>query len=171
MTLVVAKSLSKTPFYAALTASLSLVLIYWFGLPVSIGYDPQVERCLPDVRLSLLVHQAPSDIHDGDMLVFSKSKDILNYLTTDYAMKIVAGVPGDHLAIRNSKVFVNGKEVASGFPLAETFYHHSSSFYDKEETIPVGKLFMIGTHPLSDDSRYWGYLDRSDVRGIGYKIF
>jgi len=165
------KKATKAPFYTALTAGLSLVLIYWFGSPVSLGYDFHEDRCLPDVHLSLLVHHAPSEIHDGDMLIFSKQKGILNYVVQEFILKVVAGVPGDHLTISKGEVQINGKTVVSGFPLAEPFYHHSGQYFEKDEVIPAGKVFMIGTHRLSDDSRYWGYLDTSTVRGSGYKIF
>jgi conjugal transfer pilin signal peptidase TrbI len=162
---------AKAPFYKALVAVLSLTLIYWFGLPVSFGYDPHEDRCLPDVRLSLLVHHAPSEIHDGDMLFFSKPKGLFDYVAEEYIMKVVAGVPGDRITIKQGVVQINGKDVVSGFPLAEPYYHHPSQLFDKDEVIPQGKIFMIGTNRLSDDSRYWGYLDKSYVRGNGYKIF
>jgi len=165
------KTASKSPFYISLAAILSLTLIFWFGSPISIGYDPHEERCLPDVHLSLLVHHVPSQIHDGNMLYFSRPKGILNYVTQDYVMKVAAGVPGDHLTIKDGIVQINGKTVVSGFPLAERFYHHPVKYYDKDEVIPSGKFFMTGTHPYSDDSRYFGYIDVSYVRGIGYKIY
>jgi conjugal transfer pilin signal peptidase TrbI len=162
---------SKRPFYLALIVSLALVLVYWFGLPISFGYDPNEERCLPDVHLSLLVHHAPSETHDGDMLFFDKPQGILEYVREEYVMKVVAGVPGDRISISKDEVKINGKTVVTGFPLAVPYYHHPAQFYEKDEVIPKGKLFMIGTNPLSDDSRYWGYLDMSYVRGTGYRIF
>ena len=162
---------SKAPFYTSLVAILALTLIYWFGLPITIGYDPNEDRCLPDARWSLLVHHTPSSIHDGDMIFFSRPAGTLDYVKQQYVMKIVGGVPGDHITINNGDVRINGKIVVTGFPLAQKFYHHSSEFYDKDEVIPKGKFFMIAPHPFSDDSRYWGYLDAKYVRGIGYKIF
>lgn len=162
---------SKKPFYLALIAGLSLTLIYWFGLPFSFGYDPNEDRCLPDVHLSLLIHHAPSEIHDGDMLFFARPQGILGYVREEYVMKVVAGVPGDRIVIKDGDVKINGKLAVKGFALAVPYYHHPAQFYEKDEVIPKGKLFMIGTNPLSDDSRYWGYLDVGYVRGNGYKIF
>lgn len=162
---------SKAPLFWALGVSLSLIAVYYCGLPVSFGYDGNEERCLPDVHLSLLVHHKPSVIHDGDMLIFSTGQGILEYEKQEYIMKVVAGVPGDHIMIKNGEVKINGKTVVSGFPLAEPYYHHSSQYYEKDEVIPQGKIFMIGTHRFSDDSRYWGYLDTNYVRGTGYKIY
>lgn len=161
----------KRPLHLSLVASFCLVLIYWFGLPFSFGYDSQDERCLPDVHLSLLIHHPPTAYHNGDMVYFVNSETILPHMTREFAMKIVGGIPGDHILVRNNAVYINGKIVASGFPLAAEFYPQLVGHLEKDEIIPPGKLFMIGTHPLSDDSRYWGYLDTGMVRGSGYKIF
>jgi conjugal transfer pilin signal peptidase TrbI len=37
--------------------------------------------------------------------------------------------------------------------------------------VPAGKLFVIGDASLSDDSRYWGYLDASKVVGTAHRLF
>ena len=171
MTEIALKKVSKAPLYTALVVIVPLLLIYWLGSPVSLGYDPQDERCLPNVRFSLLVNHAPAEIHDGDMIFFSKPRGLFEYVAEEMIMKVVAGVPGDHLTIKKGGVQINGKIVVNGFPLAEPFYHHPMQYFEKDEVIPKGKIFMIGTHRLSDDSRYWGYLDTSYVRGKGYKIF
>jgi conjugal transfer pilin signal peptidase TrbI len=162
---------SIAPIYVAASVILLLVIVYRFGLPISFAYDTGEDTCLPDVHLSLLVHHAPSKILDGDMIYFSLPPGILEFVKAEYVMKIVAGVPGDHLVIKNETVMINGRVVASGFPLALSDYHHGISYFEKDEIIPRGKLFMIGTNPISDDSRYWGYLDTGFVRGIGYKIY
>lgn len=162
---------SKKPFYLGMIAILSASLIYWFGSPISFGYDAHNERCLQDVRFSLLIHHSPSSIHDGDMVFFTPPPGILTFVKEDYVMKIVGGVAGDHLVIKNGNISINNKIIASGFPLAEQFYHHKQNYFDKDEIIPKNKVFMMTTHPLSDDSRYWGYLDTKYIHGTGYKIY
>lgn len=32
--------------------------------------------------------------------------------------------------------------------------------------IPKDKFFVMGTHPRSFDSRYWGFVDRKDIKGV-----
>ena len=36
--------------------------------------------------------------------------------------------------------------------------------------MPAGKVFVIGTHPNSDDSRYWGYLEVKSLEGVAFKL-
>ncbi|PTT90209.1 signal peptidase I [Pelomonas sp. HMWF004] len=160
----------KQPFWLALVAVMALMLVYWFGLPYSFAFDPNAEQCLPDLHLALLVNHKPAKVADGDLL-FWKPSGALSYVKTQHVLKLVAGAPGDHLVIRNGVVSINGKPVVSGFPLAREFYHSTPEQFEKDEIIPAGKYFLIGTHQNSDDSRYWGYLDASDIVGSGHKVF
>lgn len=32
--------------------------------------------------------------------------------------------------------------------------------------IPKDKFFVMGTHPRSFDSRYWGFVDKKDIKGV-----
>ena len=74
------------------------------------------------------------------------------------------------MAVQYSNVLINGKLVSEGLPLVDTTKVSLRAF-ERDEVIPQGKFFMTGTHPLSNDSRYWGYLEASTVVGKGYKIF
>ena len=72
--------------------------------------------------------------------------------------------------VAGEEVLINGKVVAKGLPLVDKSKVSTKAF-ERDEVIPEGKVFMTGTHPLSNDSRYWGYLDLTAVVGKGYKIF
>ncbi|ECP9367809.1 S26 family signal peptidase [Campylobacter coli] len=37
--------------------------------------------------------------------------------------------------------------------------------------IPKDKFFVMGTHPRSFDSRYWGFVDRKDIKGVSIWAF
>jgi len=142
---------------------------FWFDSPITLGIDPSAERCLPDVHVALLVRDKPTDIQKGDLL-FWKPTGALAYLDRNYVLKRVAGVPGDKLEVIDGVVKINGETVVSGLPLIDPEKLKPQDF-DRTENIPAGKVFMIGTHPRSNDSRYWGYLPVSSVVGKGYEIF
>jgi len=156
-------------FAAFFLGVLLLVVGFWCKPILTLGFDPQSERCLPDLHLALLVHEAPQTVHDGD-LIFWKPSAALAGFKEQFILKEVAGVPGDHVTIRDGKVQINGKTVVQGFPLAR-FYHRSANDFNRDETIPAGEFFMVGVHPLSNDSRYWGYLDAHQISGFAYKLF
>ncbi|WP_454875140.1 signal peptidase I [Paraburkholderia xenovorans] len=142
---------------------------FWSKPVITFGFDPQNERCLPDLHLALLVHRAPEAVHDGDLLFWRPSGALAGFKER-FILKQVAGVPGDRVTIRNGKVQINGKTVVEGLALAR-FYHRAESDFERDEIIPPGEFFMVGVHPLSNDSRYWGYLDAGRVAGFAYRLF
>lgn len=162
-------SSERGKFLTFFLAVLLLVFCFWSKPMFTLGFDPQSERCLPDLHLALLVHKAPHAVHDGDLL-FWKPSGALAGFKEQFILKLVAGVPGDHVTIKDGTVQINGKTVVSGFPLAR-FYHRSEKDFDRDEVIPPGRFFLVGLHPMSNDSRYWGYLDADKVSGFAYKLF
>lgn len=150
-------------------ATLLLAWAFWSKPLFTIGFDPQSERCLPNLHLALLVHVHPAEIHDGDLL-FWKPSGALAGFKEHFILKAVAGVPGDRLVIHGGRVEINGKTVVTGFPLAP-YYHRAEKDFERDEVIPQGEFFMIGVHPLSNDSRYWGFLRADQIAGFAYRLF
>lgn len=138
---------------------------------VSVSYDPHAINCLPEVHLALLVHHRPTKVRRGDYLFWkSASTGALSYVTENFVMKKVAGVPGDHLSIREDRIFINGRLVVEGLEDA-ILYRRSPAAFQRAEVIPPGNYFVIGTARLSNDSRYWGYLAHDTIVGVGYRIY
>jgi signal peptidase I len=83
-------------------------------------------------------------------------------------VKRVVGLPGDHLSIRNGRVFRNGR--------AESDRHtvrcdgDATCNFPRAIVVPKGDYYMMGDNrPDSDDSRFWGPVRRSWL--IGQVIF
>jgi len=84
----------------------------------------------------------------------------------DYLVKRLIGLSGDVVSITDGKLYVNNIEVdepylnepmLSGFP---------------EYTVPEGKLFLLGDNRNhSQDSRSWGSIDESCVKGQALFIY
>jgi len=146
-----------------------VTLLHFGKMPYAFAYDPNEERCLPDLHLAFLVKNEKTLPATGD-LVFWKPSGALRDMPQEYILKRVAGVPGDHLVINGSSVQINGTTVVSGFPLID-LYNRAPKDFERNEVIPAGHVFVIGTHPLSNDSRYWGYLSVDLIKGLGHKIF
>lgn len=100
----------------------------------------------------------------GDIIVFEsdlqqedgKSKDLV---------KRVIGVEGDRVEIKNSKVYVNGKE------LDEPYIHDENTDGDIDTVVPKDCVFVLGDNrEISLDSRYdsVGFINESDILG---KVF
>lgn len=111
------------------------------------------------------------DPKSGDIIVFKFPKD----RSIDYIKRVV-GVPGDKIEIKNKKLYKNDK-------LADDPYAHftSTAVFPKEVspkdnfgpiTVPEGKYFVMGDNrDNSSDSRFWGFVEDSDVLGKAMIIY
>ena len=104
----------------------------------------------------------------GDVIVFPYPKNP----QIDYIKRVV-GLPGDVLEIRGKQLFRNGE------PVQEDYIVHSSPQvvpggrdFMRPTTVPPGKLFVMGDNrDDSQDSRYWGFVDKSTVYGRAFVIY
>lgn len=150
--------------------SLAALLLWALLVGFKIAYDPQEDICLPSMRVAILHKYQPRVITRGD-IVFWRPVGTAplgwRHLPVSYAAKLVAGVPGDHLQVKTTGVWVNGQQQVAGTALARLY----PDFQEVDTVIPAGAYFMVGTHPRSDDSRYWGLLKREFIEGKAYGIY
>jgi signal peptidase I len=141
-------------------------------------------------RISTLLGRRPKR---GDVIAFRYPPNPRE----DYVKRIV-GIPGDRLRFRDKHLYRNGAELqepyaqyitsyvdayrdnfpnggnrAIGFPemerAAEMIEHHVR---DGELVVPEGKYFVLGDNrDDSLDSRYWGFIQRSDMIGRPILIY
>jgi signal peptidase I len=107
------------------------------------------------------------DLQRFDVIVFHANKK------EDFVKRII-GLPGDKIVYRNDHLFVNGKKYQepfldiyrqkiSGSKLTGDF---TLKEITGEETIPNGKLFVLGDNRLGSwDSRYFGFISVDQVVG------
>lgn len=104
----------------------------------------------------------------GDIIVFRYPRD----RSLDYIKRIV-GVPGDTLEMRNKVLYRNGAAVQ------EPYTRHTQPMLmipGRDDwgpiTVPEDKFFALGDNrDDSSDSRFWGFLDRTDIRGKAWRIY
>jgi len=88
--------------------------------------------------------------------------------------KIVCG-PGDHLTVRKSShggvydYFCNGRYLCTS--LARSLAGEPVKSFVYNGTIPKDKYFVIGTHPRSYDSRYFGFVDKKLILSEVYPLW
>ena len=115
-------------------------------------------------------------IRRGDIIVFKYPEDP----ERDFIKRVI-GLPGETLEVRNKKVYVDGQ------PLDEPYVHFmfppdeggtGGDFIDPSRpsygpvTVPADSYFMMGDNrDNSQDSRYWGFLPRSYVKGKALFVY
>src|SRR6266511_1268207 len=113
----------------------------------------------------------------GDVIVFKYPEEP----DRDFIKRVI-GLPGETVELREKKVYVNGK------PLDEPYVHflqppgsssemHEVTSYDVRErygpvTVPPRQYFVMGDNrDNSQDSRYWGFLPRENIKGKALFIY
>ena len=114
------------------------------------------------------------DIRRHDIVVFKYPDEP----ERDFIKRVI-GLPGETVELRNKKVYINGQ------PLDEPYVHflepasHSQEItsFDVRERygpvrVPEGQYFVMGDNrDNSQDSRYWGFLPRSYIKGRALMIY
>jgi signal peptidase I len=111
------------------------------------------------------------DPKHGDIIVFRYPKD----RSTDYIKRVV-GVSGDKVLIKNKKLFINDRAVEDPHAHFTSPIILPASTNPKDNfgpiSVPQGKLFVMGDNrDNSSDSRFWGYVDSTDVLGKALIIY
>lgn len=113
-------------------------------------------------------------MHDpdrGDIVVFKFPEDP----DKDFIKRVIA-VGGDTVEIRDKKVFVNGKpaEYQQAVFTDERMIPANIQPRDnmKQITVPENSLFVMGDNrDHSYDSRFWGFVKRSAIKGKAFIIY
>jgi signal peptidase I len=107
----------------------------------------------------------------GDIVVFKYPEDP----TRDFIKRVI-GVEGDVIESKDKTVFVNGRR------LVEPYIQHVDSFIKPSGmdgrdnfgpvTVPKDSIFAMGDNrDQSYDSRFWGFVDLSRIKGKAIIIY
>jgi signal peptidase I len=102
----------------------------------------------------------------GDIVVFKYPEDP----SKDFIKRVVA-VAGDTVSIADKQLYVNGEPVTDE-PYA--MYSRYPTHVDDMSPVkvPENKLFVMGDNrDNSHDSRFWGFVDLSSVKGKAFMIY
>lgn len=108
----------------------------------------------------------------GDIVVFKFPQDP----SKDFIKRVI-GLSGDTIEIRNKQLFVNGKHVENEDYAVYSDPHVLPPMLQPRDnfgpvTVPEGQLFVMGDNrDESNDSRFWGFVDKESVRGKAFLIY
>lgn len=101
-----------------------------------------------------------SSIDRNDIIVLDEEKD------NEKIIKRVIGMPGETVAIKKGKIYINDKVIDDEYAYGET------SDYNKV-TLADDQYFILGDNRLiSKDSRYFGPIKDNEIKGkIVFRLF
>ncbi len=102
-----------------------------------------------------------------------KRFDVLVFRTYDFdenrkdLIKRLIGMPGETIELRSGVVYIDGKVLEENHRMNNDYYNlkaHPATFGPVK--IPANCYFMMGDNrPNSADSRYWGFLPKTNIVG------
>ena len=119
-------------------------------------------------------------IHRGSVVVFDADGVDPQVSQRTYYVKRVIAVPGDTVAAKDGKLYVNGKEVrqqyinryqrtqgTGNWTLKSISVQNSWLKNSGATKVPKGEYFVLGDHrSVSNDSRYYGFVPKEKVLGV-----
>lgn len=123
---------------------------------------------IPFTETKLFQYKAPQR---GDVIVFIYPKD-----TSKDFIKRVVGVGGDRVDIEGDKIRINGQKIEDpwGYYDPKNEWRRSLGPISPFEHVVVPKdhLFVLGDNrDNSQDSRVWGFVHLSEVKGKAFIIY
>jgi signal peptidase I len=122
------------------------------------------------------------DIRRLDVIVFKFPEDP----NRDFIKRVI-GLPGETVELRSKRVFINGKQLTEPYvyyledpPAVPQEGDMASEIQTSGDprvtygpvTVPPGHYFVMGDNrDNSQDSRYWGFLPRENIKGRGLVIY
>ena len=114
------------------------------------------------------------DIRRGDVIVFKYPEDP----ERDFIKRVI-GLPGERLELRRKKIYINDKPIEEPYvrfleppPAEDAARSDDLRAWYGPVTVPEHQYFMMGDNrDNSQDSRYWGFLPRSYIKGKALLIY
>ena len=116
-------------------------------------------------------------IKRGDVIVFKYPEEP----ERDFIKRVI-GLPGETLEVREKKVYVDGRQLQEPYahylqPAASPSEFQELTSFDVRDrygpvTVPANQYFVMGDNrDNSQDSRYWGFLPRANIKGRALVIY
>jgi len=109
----------------------------------------------------------------GDIIVFVYPEDPKK----DFIKRVIA-TEGEEVQIKDTKIFINGKAIEDPWgvyrerngPFVPSHFRPRDNYGPR--LVPSNSLFVLGDNrDNSQDSRYWGFVDLSAVKGKAFIIY
>lgn len=148
-----------------------LFLAGWlFSFRFSIGINPQVMGCIRGT-VFIVDHQDKTPVV-GEVFAYRAMQAEPVYANGTLMAKFLAAGPGDTVEVTpDFRILVNGRQFARGLPHLKALDDEAVKRYVGRRVLQADEFWMLGTMPMSFDSRYWGPINGSQIVGRAHVLF
>jgi conjugal transfer pilin signal peptidase TrbI len=160
-------ALSSAKSFLFLFAFIVLAFTY-FGLRYSVSFNVAISDCL-NSRI-FLIDTWDKRVYEGQLIAFQMNVENEFYDTGSIWVKKVAAADGKIVNVDENAVTTDSQyfKLSAAYVL-ERLNREPETLQAKWD-LKSDEIFMIGETLTSLDSRFWGPINRSDVRGRAYAI-
>lgn len=146
----------------------SLALGLWLPGHISVTLTPSLGH-----RVFFLTDPVSLDFKEGDYLLFRKQLVYAplrgNHSRINQLLKRVGCTAGHRLTVESGEYYCD--EIYLGRALDKDSKGKSLPRFVFNGPVPTGSLFMVGSHPRSYDSKYFGFIHADSVLKKAYPIW
>lgn len=187
---IIMKEVLEWIYCIAIAVVLALLIRYYIGTPTIVKQTSMYPTLKEGQRLILnrMVKTFNKDLERGDIITFEAptirnatnvkavygaepegwfnkfTYYVLEINKTSYIKRVIA-LPGEHVLLKDGKVYVNGEELKEEY-LQEELITEERNVYLTDFTVPEGYIFAMGDNRLhSTDCREFGCIPIEKVEG------
>lgn len=105
-----------------------------------------------------------NEIAKGKIIYFTLPIETTYFKKDSKFGKIIVCEGGDKLTVQGLDYYCNDQLIGTARTTDKDGKSVSPFIYNGE--IPKGSFFVMGTHERSYDSRYWGFVNEKDIKGV-----
>ncbi len=161
--ILAAEQKKKKPWWRELIEDVLLAVVLYFAIDFCIGRfrveNVSMETTFTEGELVMVnkLNYKFSEPRRGDVVIFHAPTEP----GKDYIKRLI-GLPGDHIEIKDSQLYINGEAV-------EEPWLHEAIEYEGEWDVPEGQYFVLGDNRNhSSDSHVWGSVPRKNLIGNAF---
>lgn len=162
--------------FGRLIHAVGLILIMnagteWFSHRFLIGHDQQTVTCLQGSPRWFLIDREHARPEIGDLLAFRADARMAPEIPEGtLIVKRIEAEAGDTIEIGRSSLRIQDHEVGLPFPHRSRLGNRTLSAGSRFR-LPDHSYFVLGDHPRSLDSRYYGEIHSEQVIGLARVLF
>ena len=147
-----------------LVAVVFAFLVRGFVVETFVVLGPSMEPTLHDLErlfVNKLVYRLQGPEH-GDIIVFAYPRDP----SRDFIKRVI-GLPGQTVEIQDGRVYIDGEFIVENYI---SFPDPNGNYGEVE--VPEAHVFVMGDNRRnSEDSRFFGFVPYSNIRGKAFLIY